>query len=61
MSTCRKIRYKDELGAKIALASTQQPTRKAKREEKSVYRCSKCKDYHLTKQVQKSSKNASKR
>ncbi len=48
---CRsgKIRYKDELGAKIALAS------RAARDkgEKRYYTCNLCNGYHLTSQDQK--------
>lgn len=53
---CAKVRYRDEIGAKIALASTRAASdRKAeageKRRENRVYRCPKCKGYHLTSQT----------
>lgn len=44
---CHKVRYHDRIGALIALASTQYAPR-SKREEVRVYRCPKCKGWHLT-------------
>lgn len=44
---CRKIRYRDRLGALMALASTQR-ARSSGREERRAYRCPDCKGWHLT-------------
>lgn len=54
MSTCRKTgktRYRDEIAAKIALASAQHAdgSRRAKIETRA-YRCPDCKGWHLTSQ-----------
>jgi hypothetical protein len=45
--TCRKVRYRDRLGALIALASTHRSA-KARRDEVRVYHCPKCHGWHLT-------------
>lgn len=46
---CRKIRYRTELDAKIALADTQMKAlRKNKRTECRAYRCPDCHAFHLT-------------
>lgn len=45
----RKVRYRDELAAMIALANTARPGRSA-REEWRTYRCPLCKGWHLTSQ-----------
>lgn len=53
MSPCPKVRYRDELAAKIALASTAaQANRRSdeKRQERRAYRCPRCKGWHLTSQ-----------
>lgn len=47
MSPCRKIRYRDKLAAKIALASTGRKRGRAK-DEQRVYRCPECRAWHLT-------------
>lgn len=44
---CAKTRYRDRIGALIALASTQR-AQSSKRAESSVYRCPNCKGWHLT-------------
>lgn len=47
MTRCTdKVRYRDELGAKIALANTQAKDHG----EKRVYRCPICRGWHLTSQ-----------
>lgn len=43
----RKIRYRNELDAKLALASTQR-SRNPRRKERRYYRCPECKSWHLT-------------
>ena len=50
MAQCRKIRYRDELGAQIALASTGRASRGRARpkDEARAYRCPRCKGWHLT-------------
>lgn len=51
MSPCAKVRYRDELGAKIALANTAAAANRQgdeKRQEQRAYRCPKCKGWHLT-------------
>lgn len=45
--TCAKVRYRDELGARIALASTHR-SNDPRREECRYYRCPFCHGYHLT-------------
>lgn len=47
MSVCPKIRYRDELAAKIALANTQR-AKSSKRDERRAYRCPDCAGFHLT-------------
>jgi Transcription factor zinc-finger len=44
---CGKVRYRDRLGALIALSSTQRSV-KARRDGVRVYRCPKCHGWHLT-------------
>jgi hypothetical protein len=46
---CSKVRYRDRIGAMLALANTQQK-RSSKRAESRVYRCRACKGWHLTSQ-----------
>jgi hypothetical protein len=43
----RKVRYRDKLGAQIALASTHR-ARSSRRDEVRVYRCPRCNGWHLT-------------
>lgn len=50
-----KRRYGSELGAKIALTSTW-ASRKKKRQETRVYRCSFCEGWHLTSQPQRAAR-----
>lgn len=53
MSRCPKVRYRDELAAKIALASTSAAADRRndeKRRERRAYRCPRCKGWHLTSQ-----------
>ena len=49
MSGCGKVRYRDEIAAKLALASAQRKdgSHRAKT-EKRAYRCPKCRGWHLT-------------
>jgi len=55
MGQCRKIRYRDKLAAKLALAmmpdqyANKQPRRRPK-DERRAYRCPACKGWHLTSQ-----------
>lgn len=45
----KKRRYKDELAAKIALASTRAVTRAStERGEKRIYPCPRCGGWHIT-------------
>lgn len=46
---CRKIRYKDEIAARVALARTTRAdgSRREKREQRA-YRCTTCRGWHLT-------------
>lgn len=46
-SRCLKIRYRNKLEAKIALASTQRAASSA-RGETQVYWCQECSGWHLT-------------
>ena len=48
-----KVRYADRLEALIALADTTRPAANAKRTEKRIYRCPKCRGWHLTSQDKK--------
>lgn len=49
MTRCeRKIRYRDELGAQIALSSINARLRKKNRNESRIYRCPGCNGWHLT-------------
>lgn len=46
---CGKRRYRDELAAKLALATVQrQDKTKRPKTEARVYRCDQCKAWHLT-------------
>lgn len=46
-----KIRYRDELGAMIALSETNLGSqKKSKRSERKAYRCPKCRGWHLSSQ-----------
>ena len=46
---CTKIRYRDEIGAKFALASTQaKDGSRRPKTERRAYRCPTCKGWHLT-------------
>lgn len=50
---CHKIRYQTEIDAKIALSSATYAAAQRsdeKRKEVRVYRCPRCKGWHLTKQ-----------
>ncbi len=49
---CSKVRYRDEIAAKLALASTgtKRHSRRVK-EEKRHYRFPRCKGWHLTSQA----------
>lgn len=49
MSACKtgKLRYKDKLGARIALSQTAAKT-DGRRNESRVYRCPSCAGWHLT-------------
>jgi hypothetical protein len=50
MARCRKIRYRDEVAALLALESTGRRAHKREKEEKRAYRCPRCKGWHLTAQ-----------
>lgn len=43
-----KRRYRDEIGARLALAKTQSARAKGDRFETRVYRCPACRGWHLT-------------
>lgn len=47
--TCHKVRYRDEIAAKLALASAKwtDGSRRPKVESRT-YRCPRCKGWHLT-------------
>lgn len=45
---CTKHRYRDKLGAEIALSSTNAKRSKGNRNECRIYRCPRCKGWHLT-------------
>lgn len=47
--TCRKIRYRDEIAANLALAKLQRQG-KTGHDETRAYRCEKCGGWHLTSQ-----------
>lgn len=49
---CVKTRFRDEVGAKIALSQIA-VSDKAKRREVRVYKCPKCRGWHLTSQPKK--------
>ena len=53
-ATCRKVRYRDEIAAKLALASVQRidGSRRSKVECRT-YRCPRCKGWHLTSETTK--------
>jgi hypothetical protein len=49
--TCTKVRYRDRIAALLALASTASKKHTAREKtEKRVYRCPRCKGWHLTSQ-----------
>lgn len=50
---CKKRRYKDQIGAKLAMASTSHKDHRRNKNEIRSYRCYKCKGYHLTSQPYK--------
>jgi hypothetical protein len=47
-----KVRYKDKMGAKMALATVRRRKTRhnAKKEERTYYRCMTCQGFHLTSQ-----------
>lgn len=46
---CAKIRYPDELGARVALANCKaKGERQSTKLEKRAYRCDRCHGWHLT-------------
>jgi hypothetical protein len=45
---CKKLRYRDQLGALIALSSAESKKAKGRRNEQRVYRCPDCKGWHLS-------------
>lgn len=54
MAGCRgKIRYRDRLGAMIALASTERASKagNTRREERRMYHCPHCRGWHTTSQA----------
>lgn len=46
-TTCRKLRYRDEIAANLALATLQRQG-KTGHHETRTYRCEKCRGWHLT-------------
>lgn len=47
--TCSKIRYRDSIAAKLALASAQRMDSSGRAKiERRVYRCPRCNGWHLT-------------
>lgn len=50
--TCpsRKIRYRDEIGARIALGLIKQKRERRAKRERSAYHCPLCAGWHLTSQ-----------
>lgn len=52
MTACSKVRFRDELGAKIALSQIG-VSDKTKRRERRAYKCPKCRGWHLTSQAKK--------
>jgi len=47
---CRKIRYRDEIAAKLALLKTARKDQRRQKTEKRAYHCPKCRGWHLTSQ-----------
>lgn len=47
---CKKRRYRDEVAAKLAMASTALKDQRRIKNEIRTYRCNKCRGYHLTSQ-----------
>lgn len=49
MGTCGKVRYRDKLAAKLALASaTWKGSGRRVKTERRAYRCLTCRGWHLT-------------
>jgi hypothetical protein len=46
--SCGKIRYRDEIAAKFALATTGRHDERRPKNETRVYKCPRCHRYHLT-------------
>lgn len=46
--SCSKIRYRDEIAAKLALINTRKNDSKRPKDEKRPYKCEKCSGWHLT-------------
>lgn len=46
--TCSKIRYRDRIGALLALSSASRKHDGAAKTERRAYRCPRCKGWHLT-------------
>jgi len=52
--TCTKIRYRDQIAAKLALASAQhQDGSRREKVERRAYHCPRCHGWHLTSQRRK--------
>jgi hypothetical protein len=47
---CKKRKYKDTVAAKLAMASTALKDHRRIKNETRIYRCHRCKAYHLTSQ-----------
>jgi hypothetical protein len=49
---CGKVRYRDELGARVALSTARESGARGneRRREQRVYRCNICRGWHLTAQ-----------
>ena len=47
---CKKRKYRDEIAAKLAMASTALKDQRRIKNEIRTYKCYKCRGYHLTSQ-----------
>lgn len=48
MTGCAKIRYRDHIAAKLALASLAHKDKQREKTERRAYRCPTCRGWHLT-------------
>lgn len=56
--SCKKRRYRDEVSAKLAMASTSLKDHRRIKNEIRLYKCNRCKGYHLTSQPYREKINA---